>query len=146
MLRRSIIRRSGFTLVELILVITILGILAGVVTVNIVGTGKKARIKAAKTEIRTIEAAIEMFEIHVGRLPTEDEGLEALINNPDDNPEWSGPYLKRKHAPKDPWKQDYVYDPAGDRGGMNYDLFSPGPDGQTDTEDDIGNWDEEAGG
>jgi general secretion pathway protein G len=142
MLRRRIIRRAGFTLVELILVITILGILAGVVTVNIVGSGEKARKNAAKTEIRTIEAAIEMFEIHMGRLPTEDEGLEALVVNPDDNPEWSGPYLKRKQAPRDPWKQDYIYDPEGDRG-MNYDLYSPGSDGQADTDDDIGNWEEE---
>lgn len=131
----------GFTLVELLLVIAILGILAATVAVNLVGQTDKARKRAALTDIKAIETALELYELDVGRFPTEAEGLSALVTDPGvDN--WGGPYLKTKSIPKDPWGKEYVYDPNGERG-MFYDLFSTGKDGTEETEDDIGNWDKE---
>ncbi len=139
--QKSMLRRAGFTLVELILVITILGIMAGVVAVNVRGTSKKAKINAAKTQIKTFETAMSSFDIHMGRYPTSDEGLKALVENPDNSEDWAGPYLQSKEVPKDPWKNDYVFNPEGTRG-LDYDIYSTGPDGQDGTEDDIGNWSE----
>ncbi len=132
-------RRSAFTLVELILVITILGILASVVAANYAHSTDRARIRAAETQIKALQAALGTFDVHVGRFPTSDEGLQALVENPDGNQDWAGPYLMSRAIPEDPWHHAYVYDPAGVRG-VGYDLFSPGPDGSAGTEDDIGNW------
>ncbi|MBE7560703.1 type II secretion system major pseudopilin GspG [bacterium] len=143
MRRTSMTRRAGFTLVELILVVTILGIMAGVVALNVRGSGQKARVNAAKTQIKTFETALETFDIHMGRYPTADEGLKALVENLDGSPDWAGPYLRSREVPKDPWKRDYIYNPDGTRG-IDFDVYSVGPDGQDGTEDDIGNWTEDA--
>ena len=139
MTMHRILRRAGFTLVELILVITILGILAGVVAVNVKGSTQRAKANATRTQISNFESALETFEIHMGRYPSADEGLQALVENPDGSADWTGPYVKSKTVPKDSWKNDFFYDPDGDRG-LYYDLYSAGPDSQEGTEDDIGNW------
>jgi len=143
--RRRIVRAAGFTLVELILVITILGILAGVVAVNVKGTTGRAKERATRTQITNLESAMETFEINMGRYPTTDEGLKALVENPDGSPDWTGPYVKSKTVPKDSWNHDFVYNPDGERG-LYYDLYSLGPDNQEGTDDDIGNWSKDENG
>lgn len=138
---RTAVQRAGFTLVELLLVIAILGILAGTVVVAVAGQSQKAQKQRARTDITNISNALEMFELEVGRFPTASEGLDALINDPNID-KWGGPYLKGKTAPKDPWGNPYQYNPEANRGQF-YDLYSLGPDGVEGTADDIGNWDEE---
>lgn len=139
MKKRIRMGRAGFTLVELILVITIIGIMASVVAINVRGSTLRAKKNAAKAQIKTFETALSTFDIHMGRYPTSDEGLRALIENPDGGDEWGGPYLRSRDVPKDPWNNDYIYNPDGSRG-IDFDVFSVGPDGQEGTEDDIGNW------
>lgn len=134
--------RRGFTLVELLLVIAILGILAAAVVVNFAGQTVKAQIRRTAVDIAAIEQALEMFELEVGRFPSQSEGLAALIDDPG-VPGWGGPYLKQKTNPKDPWGNEYQYDPEGTRGPF-YDVFSYGPDGVEGTDDDLGNWEAEA--
>ena len=117
--------QRGFTLIELMLVVTILGILMAVVMPNITGKTKEVQIKACRTSISNLSTALGMFEVKSGRFPTTEEG-------------WSGPYLKDGILPQDPWKQDYIYRCPGELGG-DFDLISKGPDKQENTEDDITN-------
>ncbi|MDD4278397.1 MAG: type II secretion system major pseudopilin GspG [Candidatus Sumerlaeales bacterium] len=132
--------QRGFTLIELMLVVTILGILMAVVMPNITGKTKEVQIKACRTSISNLSTALGMFEVKSGRFPTTEEGLDALVTKPSDldDDEWSGPYLKDGILPQDPWKQDYIYRCPGELGG-DFDLISKGPDKQENTEDDITN-------
>ncbi|MBE7560702.1 type II secretion system major pseudopilin GspG [bacterium] len=130
---------AGFTLVELILVVAILGILTSVVAINYTDGAGRAKRHAAQTQIRNLEVALSAFNVHMGRYPSSEEGLAALVDNLDGSQDWAGPYLMSRQVPVDPWRHAYVYDPQGQRG-VAYDLFSPGPDGQEGTDDDIGNW------
>lgn len=131
-------REAGFTLVELMLVVVILGILAAVVLPNLAGQQEKGKRAAAKTQISTFELSLDQFELDCGRYPTTEEGLNALVSDPGISG-WNGPYLKRREVPRDPWQEDYVYKIDGGRG-VNYDVFSKGADKQENTDDDIGNW------
>ena len=131
----------GFTLIELIVVLVILGLLAAVVAPRIYDklAGSKAQI--ARIQIGEFENALQMFAFDVGRYPTATEGLEALLTNPGNLPSWNGPYLK-KALPMDPWGKPYVYRNPGTHG-IDFDLFSYGPDGVEGGEGenaDIGNW------
>ena len=130
--------RRGFTLLELLLVLVILGVLAALVVPRFVGVSEKSRISAANTEISQFELALDRFEIDTGRFPTSDEGLDALVNAPSNANEWAGPYLKGKGL-EDPWGNAYVYRRPGENSGGEYDIYSLGPDGKEGT-DDIGNW------
>lgn len=130
-------RRRGFTLVELLLVVTIIGILAGAVLVNIRGHSKRARVQRAKTDIANIGSALSIYEMTVGDYP---EDLQDLMEDPGVDG-WNGPYLTKK--PLDPWGGDYEYRYPGSSG-IDYDLYSVGPDGTDGTDDDIGNWEEES--
>ena len=135
--------RSGFTLIEILLVLIIIGILAAMVGPNLVGQSKGARLTAAKADIETnLSTALDLYELHNGRYPNTDQGLKALMEKPTTAPEainWQGPYLKKKKTPKDPWKRDYVYSSPGTHNKDAYDLSSLGPDGVEST-DDITNW------
>lgn len=131
---------KAFTLVELLLVVTIIGILAGAVLVNMGGQSQRARETRAQMDIQAISVAIDRYEIDTGMYPDSSDGLEALRNDPGVQG-WDGPYFQK--TPTDPWGNEYqyVYPPNN---AYNYDLYSLGADGQDSTEDDIVNWDEEA--
>jgi general secretion pathway protein G len=133
--------RRGFTFLEIMLVVVIIGILVAVVGPNLVGKTKKAKIGAVKQQIQNLKTALSTFEITAGRFPTTEEGLEALVQLPSglDEEEWDGPYIDADVMPDDPWKQPYQYKQPGEKS-RNYDLWSFGPDELDNTEDDIGNW------
>ncbi|MBU2863290.1 type II secretion system major pseudopilin GspG [Reinekea marina] len=103
-------KQTGFTLIELMVVLVILGIIIGLVVPNVTGRGDEARATAAATDIKTIGNALEMYRLHNSHYPGTDQGLEALVSKPSGSPEpknWRGPYLKQQ--PKDPWGNDYGY-------------------------------------
>jgi general secretion pathway protein G len=127
---------GGFTLVELMLVLIILAILAGVVVRNFTGISQHAKESAAKADIANIGGALSQFEIENGRFPTNEEGLNALVVKPADLDTWKKPYLES--LKKDPWGHDYIYHFPG-TGTKNYDLLSGGPDGREGGGDDITN-------
>ncbi|MAE65131.1 MAG: type II secretion system protein GspG [Phycisphaeraceae bacterium] len=133
--QKSGIRDSAFTLVELLLVIVIIGILAGSITVSLVGRAEQARITRARADITgSLAIALDLFEQDIGRYPTPEEGLEVLASDAN-VPNWNGPYLKSGVKP-DPWKTPYRYD-VDPENPNHYRLSSAGPDGKHDTEDDI---------
>ena len=125
----------AFTLVEILLVIVIIGVLAGMLVTRLSGRTQEARLVRARADISgQLSLALDLFEQDVGRYPTTEEGLSALITDPGE-PGWKGPYLKTGLKP-DPWDTPYVY--ASDTSGMGlYSLSSAGPDRQVGTEDDI---------
>jgi len=130
--------QAGFTLIELMLVVIIIGILASVVMPRLVGRSEEARLAAAKADVNAnIALGLDMFEMDVGRYPTNEEGITALRTNPGSLPTWKGPYLKK--SPKDPWGNEYHYRFPGTHDN-DYDLFSAGPNAVEDDDDDIGNW------
>lgn len=136
--RRDRIGRRGFTLMELLLVLVILGVLAALVVPKFTNRSQQARETAAQADISNIETAINAFEIDTGRFPSGEEGLAALLQQPASVQAWRGPYLQRG-MPKDPWGNPYVYRYPGQMNPSGFDLLSFGPDGR-EGNDDIGNW------
>ncbi len=131
---------AGFTLIELMIVLFILGLLAALVAPRLMGRVGKAKIKTAQTQIQMLATALDLYHLDVGRYPTDEEGLKSLYSKPESTSTWSGPYLD-KQAPKDPWGRDYVYKCPGEHG--PYDLYSLGATGQFGGEGDnaaITNW------
>ncbi len=136
------INRSGrhaFTLVELLLVITIIGILAAIVVPKMVGRSEQAREVAARADIASMKTALDAFEVDNGYYPKGNAGLMDLIQQPRDARNWHGPYLDK--VPSDPWGNAYTYTCPGKHNPSSYDLMSAGQDGQVGTADDVGNWD-----
>jgi len=134
--------RTGFTLIELLLVLVILATLAAIVTPKFTKRSEQARITAARTQIAQLEVALDAFEIDIGRYPSSNEGLKALVEKPSDAEGWQQPYLKRD-VPKDPWGNEYVYRYPGQYNEEGYDLYSFGPDRKQGGGDDITNWSQE---
>jgi general secretion pathway protein G len=130
--------QRGFTLVELMLVLVILGILAGLVLPKFAGRSQQARITAAMTQIATFNTALGAYEVDTGSYPREQDGLRALVVQPPDVTGWRGPYLE-SDVPLDPWGHPYVYAYPGKLNPSGYDIISAGPDGQLGTADDIFN-------
>lgn len=129
---------GGFTLIELLLVLVILAVLAAVVVPKFTSRGKDAREAAAKTGIKSLETALDMYETDNGSYPTTEEGLGALLVQPASATNWKGPYIKGG-LPKDPWGRDYVYRSPGTNNPQGVDVSSLGEDGR-EGPDDIGNW------
>lgn len=131
-------RRMGFTLIEIMLVVIILGILAAMVVPRLTGRSDEARRSVAKTDIESsINLALDLYDVDVGSYP---ESLDALIEAPSEANGWKGPYLKKK--PLDPWGKSYIYKYPGDHNEKGYDLYSLGKDGVEGGGDDITNWEE----
>ncbi len=120
-------RKLGFTLLELLVVIVIIGLLAGYVAPRYFSQVGKSEIQVAKAQIDSIDKALDQFRLDVRRYPSAEEGLEALLVKPSNVANWSGPYLK-KGVPSDPWGRPYVYRTPGTKG--EFDLFSYGRDGK----------------
>ncbi|MHC4093834.1 MAG: type II secretion system major pseudopilin GspG [Planctomycetota bacterium] len=148
-MRNSKASRRGFTLIEVLLVVLILVMLAGVGIFALSGTREGARKDTTKLKLEQIASALDAFNMHMYRYPTEEEGLGALRTKPEDsddeapNADWRGPYLTED--PKDAWGQDINFQPveAGSdeaSQGLKYKLWSNGPDKQSETEDDIKNY------
>ncbi len=138
--------RRGFTLIELLIVIAILLAMGGLVVVNVLQSGEKAKADLQLSQFDQIDSAMEMFKFHLSRWPTEDEGLAALwdkeiLEEEEDLKLWGGPYLKDKIT-TDQWGNELVYRYPGEiRSESFYDLISFGADREEDTEDDITNHD-----
>jgi general secretion pathway protein G len=124
--------RAGFTLVELLLVVAILGILATIVVVNVSGRRESAMIQATRTSISAIGGALDLYEIDTGRYP---DALDALMKN-DGSPNWMGPYIKGAGLQPDAWGTPFSYKRQPEGG---YEIRSAGPDLQLGSEDDITN-------
>lgn len=144
--RTNIRRRGGFTLVELLVVLAILVLLISMVGPRILGSKQKADVSAAKTQIGMLQSALEAYVVDMRQYPETEVGLAALIEDPTKDDEkkskWDGPYLKKGSVPKDPWGNDYQYAFPGTHGNKKEpDLWSSGPDGQENSEDDIVSWD-----
>ena len=133
--QKNLLRRA-FTLVEMLLVVTIIGILAALVIPKIAGTSERARVTAARADINGgIKSALGQYEVDNGFYP---KSLSDLITMPSNAKNWHGPYLDK--LPTDPWGNAYVYYYPGKHNASSYDLLSVGPDAKEGTEDDIGNW------
>lgn len=134
------IRIGGFTLLELLVVMVIIGMLAAYVGPRFFSQIGKSEVKVTRAQIDALEKALDQYRLDTGRYPTSEQGLAALDAQPAGVTRWSGPYLK-KAVPTDPWGNPYVYRQPGEHG--EYDLMSYGKDGQpggSGEAEDIGNW------
>ena len=133
-------RQQGFTLMELMVVIVILGMLAALVVPNLMGNKEQADKQKVVVDIQQLENALDLYKMNNGFYPTTEQGLEALVTQPTSEPVPrmfpEGGYIKR--LPKDPWGIEYQLASPGEMGKI--DIFSAGPDRAVGTEDDIGNW------
>jgi len=120
-------REAGFTLVELLVVLAILGLLVAIATPQVLKYLGRAKVDTANIEMKSLGTALDLFMIDTGRYPTQQEGLAGLVSNTDNLPTWHGPYLKSNSVPLDPWGHPYQYRMPGQHG--DYDLFTLGPDG-----------------
>jgi len=118
----------GMTLIEILVVLVLIGIVMGIVGGNFLGKGEKAKGDAAKIEINQIGQTLDLYKLEVGRYPTTQEGLQALITAPSGVSNWNGPYWKNGTIPKDPWGNEYKYASPGTKGA--YEILSYGADGK----------------
>jgi general secretion pathway protein G len=132
---------GGFTLIEILVVITIIALIMSLVGPRVLNYLAESKVKAAKIQIQSFGSALDLFNLDTGRYPTSGEGLTALVQSPGTIPSWNGPYLKGGEVPNDPWGKAYVYRSPGEHG--PYDIMSYGSDGQeggTGTAADIASW------
>lgn len=133
-------RSAGFTLMELLVVLAILGLLMSLVAPQVLNQLGGAKTKTALIQIRDLEQALEMYKLDVGRYPNTEQGLAALVTRPGESAGWNGPYLKGA-IPDDPWGRAYIYKYPGERGEIDIYTYgqngAPGGDGE---DADVGNW------
>jgi len=126
--RRTRGSQSGFTLVEMLVVITIIGMIMGLIGPRVLNYMSESKVKTAKIQLQSFGNALDLFYLDVGRFPSSSEGLTALVQPSGSIAGWSGPYLKGGVVPNDPWNNNYVYRSPGQQG--PYDIISLGADGQ----------------
>ncbi len=135
---------AGFTLIEIMAVVLIIGLLSTIVGVSIFAQVDKGRITATSVQISNLESVLELYRMDSARYPTTEQGLDALVNEPDDARNYPpGGYLQKRRVPEDPWGNPYQYEQPGQNNPHSYDLWSYGGDGNpggTDADADIGNW------
>ncbi|WP_211235789.1 type II secretion system major pseudopilin GspG [Psychromonas aquimarina] len=133
-------KQKGFTLLEIMVVIVILGVLASMVVPNLMGNKDKADRQKVVSDVIALENALDMYKLDNGSYPSTEQGLEALVSEPSGSPEprnyREDGYIKR--LPQDPWGNEYVLNSPGEH--SKIDVLSVGPDGEEGTDDDIGNW------
>ncbi len=138
---KSVNKQQGFTLLELLVVLGIIAMLAGIVGPQVMKHMGAAKIKAAKVQIEDISTALDMYKLDIGNYPSNQQGLIALIEKPADSKQWNGPYLRKEKVPVDPWQQEYHYQQPGQHG--KFDLYSYGADdkqGGEGDDQDINSW------
>jgi len=131
----------GFTLVELLVVLAILGLLAGLVGPQVMKFYGGSKTKTAALQIHDLGATLDLYRLEIGNYPSTDQGLEALVKAPGNVPDWNGPYLKKHDVPKDPWGNEYHYRSPGEKG--PFEIWSLGADNREggDGEDkDVTSW------
>jgi len=135
-------RAAGFTLIEIMVVVVIIGVLAATIIPQFIGTTHDAKVSAAKGHVAELESALERFNVHMDRYPTAEEGLKALVEAPSaEDKKWRGPYIKLLRP--DPWGNPYQYRSPGIHHATSFDVWSRGADGADGGEGeaaDIGNW------
>ncbi|MCK4841548.1 MAG: type II secretion system major pseudopilin GspG [Methylococcales bacterium] len=134
-------KEQGFTLLELLVVLGIIAMLAGIVGPQVMKHMGASKTKATRVQVEDLSAALDMYKLDVGKYPTSEQGLSALVEKPADSKRWNGPYLRKSKVPQDPWVQDYHYASPGQHG--RFDLFSYGADDKEGGEgenQDINSW------
>ena len=134
-------KQFGFTLLELLVVLGIIAMLAGIVGPQVMKHMGESKTKAAKVQIEDLSATLDMYKLDAGSYPTTDQGLQALVEAPANVKHWNGPYLSKSKIPLDPWQHDYHYVFPGDHG--KFDIFSYGSDdkeGGTGEDQDVVSW------
>jgi general secretion pathway protein G len=137
----NIRKQSGFTLLELLVVLGIIAMLAGLVGPQVMKHMGESKVKAAKVQIEDLAQTLDMYKLDVGSYPTSEQGLNALIESPDGAQRWNGPYLRKSKVPLDPWNNEYKYSSPGEHG--KFDIVSMGADGSEGGEGedkDLNSW------
>jgi general secretion pathway protein G len=132
--------QAGFTLLEIMLVVMIIGLLVTVAAIKIGPQAQKARIGTAQQQIKNYASGIDLFMMDTGSYPSTEQGLDALIAAPGNAPNWRGPYLDPAVIRDDPWGSKYIYRYPGEKNTAGPDISSPGPNRAPGDDDDIGNW------
>ena len=127
--KMALLNHDGFTLLELLIVMIIIGLLAALIGPKMIGRVGESRQTVAKQQIEGFSSALEMYKLDTTKYPTQEQGLEALVTETQGIANWKGPYLKKKFIPKDPWGNNYVYIHPGEHG--DYDIISYGADGNS---------------
>ena len=134
-------KQAGFTLLELLVVLGIIAMLAGIVGPQVMKHMGESKTKAAKVQIEDLSATLDMYKLDAGTYPTTEQGLQALIEVPDTAKHWNGPYLSKAKIPLDPWQNEYHYVSPGEHG--KFDIISMGADGKeggTGEDQDVVSW------
>ena len=133
---------SGFTLLELLVVLVVMGMLAAIVTPQVMTMLSGAKTNAAALQVETLSTALNYYQLDVGSYPSKEQGLDALWQKPKDPGNWRGPYIRKKQHLLDPWGKPFLYTAPGRQGPFDiYSLGADGKEGGTGDDTDVGNWD-----
>lgn len=138
---RAAAGERGFTLIEMLVVLGIIGLITALVGPQVVGYLGRAKTDTARSEISNLSVALDLYRLDIGRYPSGEEGLQALIESPQTAANWTGPYLRQRTLPADPWERPYVYRQPGKHG--PFDLYTLGADnlpGGSGEDQDVVNW------